>query len=322
MSIGVVVIGRNEGERLRRCLASIVGQAEAVVYVDSGSTDGSVELARFFGVRTIDLDMRVPFTAARARNAGFALLREVRPDLGYVQFVDGDCELAPGWLQAACAFLDNHAGVAMVCGRLRERHPDRSVYNLLCDIEWDAPTGESRACGGNAMARFEAVAAVGGYRENLIAGEEPELCFRLRAVGWKVWRLSNDMGWHDAAMTHFGQWWRRAMRGGHAFAEGAHLHGATSERYCVREAQRAWLWGVMLPVVILVAVLFNPMAIILSLAYPLQVLRLASRSPLAGRIKWLRSLFLVLSRFPEGVGQVRFLLSHLLGQHGRLIEYK
>jgi GT2 family glycosyltransferase len=322
MRVGVVVIGRNEGERLRRCLASIVGQAEAVVYVDSGSTDGSVELARSLGVGTVDLDMGIPFTAARARNAGFTRLRAVRPDLDYVQFVDGDCELAPGWLPAACEFLDAHAEVAMVCGRLRERHPDRSIYNRLCDIEWDAPTGESRACGGNALARIEAVAEAGGFRENLIAGEEPELCFRLRASGWKIWRLSDEMAWHDAAMTRFGQWWRRTMRGGYAFAEGAHLHGATAQRYCVRESWRAWLWGILLPLTIVVATLFDPIAIVLLLAYPLQVLRLTLRSSLAGRIKWLRSIFLVLSRFPEGAGQIRFLLSRLRRQHGELIEYK
>lgn len=322
MTVGVVVIGRNEGERLRCCLASIVGQAEAVVYVDSGSTDGSVELARSLGVTTVELDMSIPFTAARARNAGFTALHTARPDLSYVQFVDGDCELAPGWLRAACEFLEVHVEVAMVCGRLRERHPDRSIYNRLCDIEWDAPAGESRACGGNALARIEAVAVAGGFRENLIAGEEPELCFRLRASGWKIWRLSDEMAWHDVAMTRFGQWWRRAMRGGYAFAEGAHLHGATVERYCVRESRRAWLWGVWLPLAIFVATLFDPIAIILALVYPLQVLRLALRSSLAGWIKWLRSSFLVLSRFPEGAGQIRFLLARLRGQRSELIEYK
>ncbi len=323
MSIGVVVIGRNEGERLRRCLASIAGQAEAVVYVDSGSTDGSVELARFFGVRTINLDMRVPFTAARARNAGFALLREVRPDLGYVQFVDGDCELAPGWLQAACAFLDNHAGVAMVCGRLRERHPDRSVYNLLCDIEWDAPTGESRACGGNAMARVGALAVAGGYRDALIAGEEPELCLRLRTAGWKIWRLPDEMAWHDAAMTKFSQWWRRAMRGGYAFAEGAFMHGDSTERHGVVESRRIWWWAAMLPALILLAVLvMGAWGGVLLAIYPLQVVRLARRGKRSAIENLAWALFNVLGKFPQLIGQLRFHSARLAAGEARLIEYK
>lgn len=320
---GVVVIGRNEGERLRRCLASIVGQAEAVVYVDSGSTDGSVELARFFGVRTIDLDMRVPFTAARARNAGFALLREVRPDLGYVQFVDGDCELAPGWLQAACAFLDNHADVAMVCGKLRERYPDRSVYNLLCDIEWDAPPGESRACGGNAMARIGALAVAGGYRDALIAGEEPELCLRLRAAGWKVWRLPDEMAWHDAAMMRFGQWWWRAVRGGYAYAEGAYLHGSSTERHGVVESRRIWWWAALLPALIFLAVMLaGSWGFVLLVVYPLQVVRLARRGKRSAIENLAWALFNVLGKFPQLIGQLRFHSARLAAGAARLIEYK
>src|SRR5271154_4207050 len=92
--IGAVVIGRNEGERLIRCFRSLRRYVDAVVYVDSGSTDGSVAAAKEAGAVVVDLDMSRPFTMARGRNAGLAKLREVYPDLGFVHFVDGDCELA------------------------------------------------------------------------------------------------------------------------------------------------------------------------------------------------------------------------------------
>ena len=140
-AVGVVAIGRNEGERLKKCLDSVVGIAGRVVYVDSGSSDGSVEMTRAMGVDVIRLDVRVPFTAARARNEGFQYLRKLAPDLSYVQFVDGDCEVAAGWLGTGVAFLDARREVAVVCGRLRERYPERSIYNLLCDIEWDTTIG-------------------------------------------------------------------------------------------------------------------------------------------------------------------------------------
>jgi len=320
MRVGVVVIGRNEGERLRRCLASIVGQAEAVVYVDSGSTDGSVELARSLGVATVDLDMSVPFTAARARNAGFTALRTARPDLSYVQFVDGDCELAPGWLRAACDFLEVHAEVAMVCGRLRERHPDRSIYNRLCDIEWDAPAGESRACGGNAMGRVAVLAMAGGYRDSMIAGEEPELCLRLRSAGWKIWRLPDEMALHDAAMTRFGQWWKRAVRGGHAFAEGAFAHG---ERNNMIESRRIWLWAALLPALTMFALpLTGAWGLLLLSAYPLQVVRLARRGKHAVRENYVWAFFNVLGKFPQLLGQFRFHVNRLATGETRLIEYK
>ena len=252
MKFGVVAIGRNEGERLKRCFASLSTGA-VLVYVDSGSTDGSTQLALNQGADVINMNMNVPFTAARARNGGFRRLREVVPDLRYVQFIDGDCELIRGWSEQALSFLESHADVGIVCGRLRERFPERSVYNWLCDREWDGPAGEVRACGGNAMMCASALEAVGGFRDDLIAGEEPELCVRLRAAGWRIWRLDAEMALHDAAMTRFSQWWRRAVAGGYAFAQGAYLHGAPPERHWVWESRRAWLWGVWLPLACLTA---------------------------------------------------------------------
>src|SRR6185437_8292556 len=140
--VGAVVIGRNEGERLKRCLKSL--SSTILIYVDSGSTDQSIQLARKHGASVVDLDMRIPFTAARARNAGFQKLQEIAPNLHYVQFVDGDCELVGDWLQTAKSFLETHSNVGAVCGRRRERFPDRSIYNWLCDREWEGPAGEVR----------------------------------------------------------------------------------------------------------------------------------------------------------------------------------
>jgi GT2 family glycosyltransferase len=321
--MGVVVIGRNEGERLERCLASLVDAADQVVYVDSGSADGSVQRAQALGVAVVELDMTIPFTAARARNEGFARVQSLLPDMRHVQFVDGDCEVVAGWLSRAQAFLDARPEVAVVCGRRRERFPQRSVYNLMCDIEWDTPIGEARACGGDALMRADAFAAVAGFRAELIAGEEPELCVRLRAKGWKVWRLDAEMTLHDAAMTRFGQWWRRTLRGGHAFAEGAFLHGATAEQHWRRESRRAWFWGLGVPLATLVVCwLVGTAGLLLLLIYPLQVMRLARGGNRSTRENWLLAFFLVLGKFPEMLGQVKFLLNRFGAGKTALIEYK
>ncbi|WP_449432912.1 glycosyltransferase family 2 protein [Pseudomonas putida] len=321
--IGVVVIGRNEGLRLERCLASLQGRADKVVYVDSGSTDGSVELAIKHGVEVLALDMSQPFTAARARNEGFARLQQVLPAMRHVQFVDGDCEVAVQWLAKAQQFLDAHPEVAVVCGRRRERFPQRSVYNLLCDLEWDTPLGEAKACGGDALMRVDAFMAVSGFREQLIAGEEPELCVRLRARGWKIWRLGAEMTLHDAAMTRFSQWWRRSLRTGYAFAEGVFLHGAPPERHWLRESRRAWLWGLSIPLAVAaVSVLLGGWALLLLLIYPLQAVRLARRGGRTTRENWLQAVFLVLGKFPEMLGQVKFLLNRFSAGKTVLIEYK
>lgn len=316
--LGVVAIGRNEGERLRRCLLSLLPAVPATVYVDSGSTDGSSQMAAEMGAVVVDLDMSQPFTAARARNTGFRHLLQQFPDVTLVQFVDGDCEVVPGWLEAAHSFLTEHPTCAVVCGRRRERHPERSMYNAMCDREWDTPIGDTQTCGGDAMMRVDALKAASGYRDSMIAGEEPELCFRLRQAGWRVHRLDRDMTLHDANITRLRQWWVRTVRSGHAFAEGAWLHGSSPERFWVREARRAWLWGVLLPASTLLAMLLaGPLAGLLAALYPLQWVRLLIRSGSARE-----STFMILGKFAEARGAMKFHLSRLGGGTRQIIEYK
>ncbi len=323
MDVGVVVIGRNEGDRLRICLQSVDNADVPVVYVDSGSTDGSVELARRLGHDVLELDMSIPFTAARARNEGFERLLNRWPDLRFVQFVDGDCELRPGWLEHARQFMETHSGVAMVCGRLRERYPERSVYNMLCDMEWDAPPGESRACGGIAMVRVDDFRKAGGYRPDLIAGEEPELCVRLRQNGCRIWRLDAEMAWHDAAMMRFGQWWRRSVRGGYAYAEGVALHGKSPEQHWVREYRRAWFWGGAIPMLaVLLVYLFGSWGASVLAVYPMQVMRLTLSGPRSMSENFRRATFLVLGKFPEMMGQIVYWRNRLVSRTTKLIEYK
>lgn len=218
-SVGAVIIGRNEGARLLTCLTSVCRQLDTVVYVDSGSRDGSVAAARMHGALVVELDRTSGFTAARARNAGFDRLKAALPDVQFVQFIDGDCELAESWLEHSLAFLRARPRAAIACGRRRERHPDASPYNRLCDHEWDTPIGVAATCGGDALVRATAFESAGGFSPALIAGEEPELCHRIRAQGWTIHRLPMEMTTHDAAMTRFAQWWQRNRRSGYAFAE-------------------------------------------------------------------------------------------------------
>ena len=321
--IGVVAIGRNEGDRLRKCLESVISKVSCVVYVDSGSTDESVSLAKRLGAQVLDLDMQIPFTAARARNEGLASLVAGNPQIEYVQFVDGDCEVVDGWLDKAYDYLKQNSESAVVCGRRHERFPEKSIYNRLCDAEWDTPIGEAKACGGDAMMRVAAITKVGAYRADLIAGEEPELCVRLRATGYKIFRLDADMTLHDAAMTRFGQWWRRSVRAGYAFAEGAYLHGDPPEYHWVKESRRAWLWGGILPACIVLSFCFMGWyAALIFLIYPLQIVRLGLSSLRKGKEEWISAFFLVLGKFPEAAGQIKFLMHRLTHQKGQLIEYK
>lgn len=314
--VDAVVIGRNEGARLLMCLASLQGQVRRIVYVDSGSTDGSPDAARAAGASVVQLDLALPFTAARARNAGLALLAHDPPD--FVQLVDGDCAVDTGWIAAALRAFAAHPKAAVICGRRRERHPEASVYNASADREWNTPVGQARACGGDALMRFDAVMAAGGYRADLIAGEEPELCLRLRATGAEVWRIDAEMTLHDADMHRFGQWWRRMVRAGHAFAEGAALHGPA---HWGHETRRALIWGAGLPLAVLVGAMLHPAGLALALIYPAQVVRLAAREGFT-REGWIAATLAVVGRFAEARGALGFYANRMIGRRRGLIEYK
>lgn len=303
-TLAIVAIGRNEGERLIRCLQSLAGTGATVVYVDSASTDGSAARARDMGARVVDLDMALPFTAARARNAGLAAV----PDAALVQFIDGDCELVDDWLPVATAFLDAHPDVAVVCGRRRERHPAASVFNRLCDMEWDTPVGESTACGGDALMRAAVVRAAGGFRDDLTAGEEPELCARVRAAGWRIWRIDAEMTRHDAAMLHWRQWWWRAVRGGFGYAQAGAATRALPAPLYRAEVRRALLWAGVLPLVAVIgAVTLHPAFLLLPVAaFAMQVARIALRGRAPRGMAWPHAFFTMLAKLPEAQGVLRY----------------
>lgn len=325
--IGIVVIGRNEGQRLRRCLESAAGHEMTTVYVDSGSTDGSIELARSMGVDVVELDLSVPFSAARARNEGLRRMILISPDVEFVQFLDGDCELVDGWLERAARTFDEHSNVAIVCGRLRERNPNLTIYNRLADLEWEMPIGSVDICGGIAMVHVQAFQEVGGYNPAIIAGEEPELCVRLRQAGWSIRCIDAPMALHDIAMTRFTQWWWRSARAGHAYAEGNALHGLSPERHFVRETRSVLLWGIFLPLLALgLAWPSRGASLGLLVGYPLLYLRIQryysmQRGWHAADARTYAA-WIVLAKFPQAQGLLRYWVGRILSKPQSVIDYK
>ena len=320
--VGVVVIGRNEGKRLHHCFDSIPSGIGGIVYVDSASTDNSVDHAHERGIEVVALDMSIPFTAARARNAGLLRLYERWADVAFIQFIDGDCSLAAGWFTTAVRNLRAHPQVAMVFGRRREQFPNGSIYNRLCDMEWDTPIGEADSCGGDVLVRKKALLAVEGYDGKLIAGEEPELCIRLRAKGWKICRIPAEMTEHDADITRFGQWWKRTARSGHAYAE----INAMYPQVWRRETLSVLIWALVFPFATIISAVFSGgLALILLLAYPALWLRISSRRVArgdSGRDAVLYATFCVLGKFPELAGMAKYWWNRGLGRRTALIEYK
>ncbi len=337
-TVGVVAIGRNEGERLKRCLTSVQATGAPCVYVDSQSDDNSIEIARASGADVVELDISGGFTAAKARNAGFRQLIAANPDLSYVQFIDGDCELVAGWLETAVDWLTAHSAVAVVAGRRRERFRDDTIFNRHCDMEWATPTGFAATIGGDALYRIDAFEDVGGFNDAFICGEEPELCRRLRIAGWKVERIDVEMTLHDAAITSWAQWWKRTKRGGWAFAEGADRFGgkdaAFVDNYNVKETRSIWRWGAIIPMLIIaasiLAIIGVPGAALAAyggvLLYPLMSVRIAikrigdhgDRVPDA----LIYGALTMLGKIPEFAGALKYYRSKKSDAPAELIEYK
>lgn len=316
--IGLVAIGRNEGERLKASLRSVPAGVP-MVYVDSASTDGSAEFARSVGAHVVDLDLSQPFTAARARNEGARLLETIAPHLEYVQFVDGDCEIEARWLQAAATRLDQRTELAAVCGRRSEKYPDASFYNAMCDAEWNTPVGEAEACGGDAMFRLAAFRRVGGFDPSLIAHEEPDLCARLRALGFVIERIDAPMTRHDAAITRFGQFWRRNTRAGYGYAQSAAKHRGSAYDPSRGLLRRTIQWGIAIPAACLVLTLAAwPWGLASWLVFPLQIARRATM----GGLGWRPAAFELVQKFAEAEGFVKWLLDRVRNRSRNAIQYK
>jgi GT2 family glycosyltransferase len=331
--IAVVVIGRNEGDRLKLCLRSIPSDVPTV-YVDSGSTDGSVEFARSIGAHVIELDMTCGFTAARARNAGWRALAEQGLDAEFIKFVDGDCELNGEWLGLAANALNEDLSLAAVFGRRRERFPDRSIYNRMCDDEWNVPPGLVACFGGDVLVRRTALEQAEGYSDDLIAGEEPDLCLRLSRFGWKIRCIGAEMTLHDAAMTKATQWWLRARRSGFAYMTHVLRHKDQAFPAWTRQVKSIFIWGGVLPAMALISAALGlimpssvPVALVLLIGglYMVQIARVAAKKRSTGQ-SWSFALpyaaLIVGGKLAEFGGLLRSMLDHIRKRRSTIIEYK
>lgn len=329
-ALSVVVIGRNEGDRLVRCLESVramipppAGPVE-IVYVDSASTDGSPERAAALGARVMRVRPERP-SAALGRNAGWRAA--LAP---FVLFLDGDTVLDPHFVVDSLPAFDDPQ-VAIVWGHRRELHPEASVYNRVLDLDWIYPPGPSEFCGGDALVRAAVLEVVGGFDDSLIAGEEPEMCRRILAQGYRILHVDRAMTGHDLAMTRWSQYWRRAVRAGHAYAEVAERFRDAAVPFWEGEARHNRRHAVLLvavPVLGLAASLtagaWEP-AVVAVLILAALVARTAVRVGWKSRHLGTRLLYAVhshLQQIPICVGQFGYYRDRAAGRRRALIEYK
>jgi GT2 family glycosyltransferase len=326
--MAAVVIGRNEGERLEPSLRSVQCAGLPLVYVDSGSSDGSPDVARKLDIPLVELDPARPFSAARGRNEGLVEALRRWPAVQFILFLDGDCVLDPLFPPGAAETFEKHPHCAIVTGHLTERDPEASVYNRLCAIEWRSPAGrieDMNGLGGIMAVRVSAFQKVGGFNERAVAGEEPDLGVRLGLAGYSVIKIDQHMATHDAQMLRFGQWWKRAVRGGHALAHRYAQHGNTPFRDGRRELRSALFWGFALPLLILVLLWpTNGLSLLLLGGYAWLGRRVFihyRRTGLSQSDASLGTRFILYSKFAEFAGILLYCRNRLRGRF-QVIDYK
>ncbi|MFC6646335.1 glycosyltransferase family 2 protein [Granulicella cerasi] len=327
--LSVVIIGRNEGPRLARCLVSVcamhnAGWESEYIYVDSGSTDDSLEIAAEHGFRVLELTGGKP-TAARGRNAGW---RAATGDV--VLFLDGDTVLDREFVATAAQALVEPT-TAVVWGHRRELYPEQSIYNRVMDLDWIYAPGWTPFCGGDALFRRDVLAAVDGFDETLIAGEEPELCRRILAHGGRILHIDVPMTKHDLALRNFKPYWARAERAGHAYAEVAARFAASGEPFWQDEVARNRKRAMVLLAAPVAGLLLSvalrswwPIVLVL-LAYVALVLRTAWKARWKSKDAVTLLLYGVhshLQQIPIFFGQLRFARNRRKGVRSELIEYK
>jgi cellulose synthase/poly-beta-1,6-N-acetylglucosamine synthase-like glycosyltransferase len=327
--LSVVIIGRNEGERLVGCLESVrqirgvEGKVE-VIYVDSASMDGSPQIARNLDAQVVVLQDGKR-TAARGRNAGWP--RALAP---YVLFLDGDTILHPDFAGVALASLTTDQSIAAVWGHRRELYPERSLYNRVADLDWIYAAGIVDYCGGDVLMRRSALAEVDGYDSDLIAGEEPELCRRLRSRGYRILHIDQPMTMHDLDLRRFSQYWKRATRAGYAYAEISNRFRSSPDKMWLQESKRNaklgifWITWFLLGICLaaFTSWLFIPWLAFVLLVTARSGWKARSKAPGKGLLLQLYGIHSHMQQIPILFGQLSYFADRYLGKQRKQIEYK
>lgn len=227
LGVSVVVIGRNEAEHLPACFGSISDSSVSpceVIYVDSGSADASVEIAKRCGARVVIAEGQYP-SAAAARNVGLASTH-----CELVHFVDGDMTMARDWLHAARTALERDDSLACAFGPVLE--VGSSLPDRIIGRDWSKrQPGFAQAPGSGGTFRTALLRLVGGYPQDLVAGEETELGRTLRASGYRILCLRTVMGSHELGISSLQAYWARWARGGLTNWQMIHLRKLTGAEW-------------------------------------------------------------------------------------------
>lgn len=257
---GIVIIGRNEAHHLEWSLRSVLHEGLPCVYADCLSRDASLPIARKLKIPVVMVSGEM-LTAAKARNTGFNCLTAQFPSLEYIQFLDGDCQLKANWIATAVKILDENPRLAAISGILEERYPHAGLFHRLAAIEWHLAFQAPHRCGGVTLFRASALRDADGFNDVIRAGEEPELCHRLRQRGWEFKKVELPMATHDLGHASWRTWCRRQMRNGGGALQVYRLHAHEPQPLLRSYLFSIALWTLAGPLTALIATVAAGLAV-------------------------------------------------------------
>jgi len=323
--VSIVIIGRNEGDRLVKCIQSArkleyPSDRKEIIYVDSRSSDDSVEQAKKLGIEKIFVLEQEKTCAAMGRNLG---MQHAVGEL--ILFLDGDTQISRDFLTAAITHFEKEE-IAIVYGRRTEIHPE-SLYIQLCGSDWSQRIpGYTETAAGDVLMRAEVIREIGGYKE-IIAGEDPEMSNSVINAGYKILFLDKDMVKHDLAMHSFRQYWKHSVRSGFAYAVVADITKGRAIPLWVDKKKKIMRQGVLyiLAPLLGIAASFLLWTIIPFIMYLILGGLILGRSFIKNRMKGMKmgfnAIYTLHSHFlkiPLMIGQ----LTYLTNKNKSLIEYK
>ncbi len=317
-SISVIIIGVNVEKHIENCVTSVMktdypNDKIEIIYVDGGSNDNSVKIAKSFTyVKTIELNDHHP-TPGKGRNNGY---KAAKSEL--IQFLDADTVIHPKWFKTAVPYIKNN--IAAVRGKRIEKYPRKNNYHLIGDIEWHISSGQysdtftegpCRSFGGDVLMLKQILESVDGFDETLIAGEDPDLSYRIRQTGLTIYIINAVMTTHDLNMTSFQQYFKRAYRSGHAYAEIGYRYIRQKEKLNFKELLRITL-GVIVPTVIILVSCFSGccagfiIALIIIFRPLIKLLIMKSKYKLSFGHIFLYGMHLSFAVYPQFLGVLRY----------------
>jgi glycosyltransferase involved in cell wall biosynthesis len=188
--VSIVIKALNEQANIERTLRSAIAAATAVggevILADSFSTDGTVEIAKKFPVKIVQLNNPNERCCGIGAQLGYQYAQGE-----YVYVLDADMEIEIEFLRHALNLMVSDSQLAGIGGILQEMHLENLEFQARAQrAPADMQAGEVNHISGGGLYRRSAIDEISYLtNRNLHSYEEFELGIRLRAAGWRLVRL-------------------------------------------------------------------------------------------------------------------------------------